>query len=242
MVTRTAGKVKECYAAAMWRLLVSVVLLVACVGGAGYWLTVHETYRVLEVSAPHDVPELGLPVYAQFEVTQTLVLREVHRVTAVELPIFAPSDSTAALTVVLTRNGHPVADWHYVPSVHGITTAVLPLSTPALLDGDLALHLADPTTLATAADDAIRIFVESADTHYPEGHYRIAANDKQGDVGFTLYGERTRLASYFERWRQRPYDTSARLLVVVAGWILIGAMPWLWSRQSQHLPLAQTKH
>ncbi len=193
-------------------ILYGILCLVLIVGGMR-WLN-HEVELVaLTVTAAHDAPEIqGLPVFAQFVVTQTISLPEVTKISQIVIPIQRPEVLAEPLVIDLLRYGQLQQRWRYADTTgREARQVIFALDPPLLLEGDLALVFSARGVSHENQNKAPRIFAESAGTYYPGGSYRIAENEKSGDIGFSLRERKTRLTLLQEDWRQKPVVALAKL-------------------------------
>jgi len=118
-------------------------------------------------------------------VTQTLYLESAKNLQRIEIPMYWP-DQTKEIAVELLVEGKRLRDWKYQPSVEGISVAKLMMSPAELVSGNLEVRLSAGAILHAEKDLAPRLFIESDDGQYADGNYRIAENEKQGDVSMRL--------------------------------------------------------
>lgn len=184
--------------------------------------------RLIDIQSSRE-PELGLRIYAQFTVTQRLTLREPHLVSRLSFPAyFSPLEES--LIVELWRHGEVVQHWIVAPKnfpAQAVSEVSLALDPPQILGGDVEVHFAAAAVPADQADVAPRLFVESADGQYPGGNYRVAQNEKKGDVSLTIY-ERLPQWQVWQRgvngtWWQA---TIRRLGIASLLLVLFVVLPW----------------
>lgn len=203
-------------------LLSMVIVVIVCVG-TWMWLSRYEERPVVDILASRE-PQLGLPVYSQFVVTQSLSLDTIASVTRLAVPMFIPSDDHS-MAVRLYRNGKLVQEWQSPTAQTGVVEAEFVLDKPTLLDGDLEVQFAGNSISHEDKDRAPRIFIESSDVNYPHGNYRIAGNEKQGDVSLQLFERNKSWELFVERFQDEPL----RQLAIVGTWLLLlmllGTMP-----------------
>lgn len=156
-------------------------------------------YQVVNITAATDVPDLGLPVFSQFVYTQRIVLHQPTLASRLEIPLWVPDK---APTVRVRQAGVVVQEW----SRRG--DYVWP--QPQELVGDVEIEISGRHLMHDEAEVAPRVFVESDDAAYPDGSYRVALNEKKGDIALTLYGQRTRGEALLAAWRDRPGQMAGR--------------------------------
>ncbi len=212
-------------------VVASGVIILGILFFLGWWSAETLERPRITIEAAHDVPENGLPVYAQFVVTQQLHQVEMARISSVHVPVYWPV-AGAELQIDLQRNGIVLQSWREGgPSVQGMTEVVLPLLPARLLDGDLELSFSSRQVTHADKNEAPRIFVESADANYPGGNYRIAQNEKQGDVALTMYEIIPRWRVWQEELSARPLSALFHGLVGMAFIFLLSSIPFLFSRE-----------
>jgi len=195
-----------------------------------------ERYEALNIVAVTDNTDSAEPVYAQFVVTQEVALSEEIQAVALEVPIYSQLE-LVPVEVSLLQDGEVVAATEHITMVHGNEVVRMEFSTPIALHGELEVRLAVPDVSARTPERAIYVFVQKADEHYPDGNYRVAANEKVGDIALKLLAERTRWERVLGEWRVEPLvgvqAVGKRLLVV----LLLTTIPrvvhisWLALRQ-----------
>ena len=178
-----------------------------------------------------QVPDLGLPVFAQFTVTQTLSLPTTIRVQSVVVPMYIP-DNALPIEVVLRRNGSEVSKWQLDVSHSGTVDVQLPLAKPILLDGNLEVFFDGQQIAYQDRLQAPRLFVESADANYPYGHYRIAGNDKAGDISLHLIAIKTNGENFKQVLSNAPLANLPKVGLWIVLGILILCLPFIIFRTS----------
>lgn len=176
-----------------------------------------EENTVIDILAAREA-ELGLPVYAQFVVTQSLKLPETSAPRSLVIPVYWPSREHS-LIIDLLKEGNSLWRWRVIEHDAGILE--LNLSLPVLKEasGNLEVRFVSDATHETA-EQAPRLFIESADEQYPDGNYRIADNAKAGDVSLRIVEQRTVGDRFFNNWQRRPLRQTAEL----GRWLLIGLL------------------
>lgn len=210
------------------------------------WLSIYEEVPVILITAALDVPDKALPVFAQFTVTQTLKLEHSALLSRLSVPLFAP-DSSELLTIDMRREGKLLQRWRYRPSLtNQVFEANLRFDPPLYADGNLEIVFSGRQISHDFKHLAPRLFVETANANYPDGNYRIASNEKGGDVAMTFYSVQSRLGLLVNLWREQPFLVIARttkwLLLVLT---LVG-LPWVIYRKEtqgqQHCHDSSHKH
>jgi len=195
------------------------VLLVIIAGTfLGRWLSVIEEYAVVEIMSSQE-PELGLPVYAQFIVTQRLRIEEPVEAVSLFVPMHVP-DTSLPFTVRLLQGDRVVREWQSVSgdySLIGLTS----------LSGEIEIEFDGSEITHEQKDTAPRLYAESLDSAYPIGNYRIAENEKEGDVGLTITARRLRIDRFLSEWRDQPLRGSVQIGAVLLLFLLLGVLPWV---------------
>lgn len=216
-----------------WAYFFSVVLM-ALVAGVGMWWYTQTVERpALIIEAPHDVPALGLPVYAQFVVTQRIRLDRPLQITRLTVPMYLPAEGET-MDVRLLQQQRVIQQWREVPKKSGeVVNVTLSFPQTRELQGDLEVQFEGARISARDPDRAPRVFVESADSNYPAGNYRIAANEKEGDVGMIWYETVTRGDVWLEHFRNNTTAAIEELLVGLAAALLLVSTPFIFARSAR---------
>jgi hypothetical protein len=186
------------------------------------WANRYEERPILNIQAAYDVPELALPVFAQFVVTEHLLVPDPVMVTRLQVPLYIPAASEM-LQIDLRRNGELIDRWRYEPTVfEQVTTADLPLATPRLLDGAIDVVFSGAHIPHAEQAQAPRLFIESELKSYPGMYYQVAANKKDGNVSVTLIGRLQPWVTWQRSWDENP----AAHFALVGQWLMVGLMIW----------------
>lgn len=214
--------------------LIGIVLAGAAVAGGLWHVWQLEEYTVVDITAAQDTLETTQPVFAQFVVTQLLTIEEPVTIDTITVPLWSGATG-ADVTFSLLRNNKLVHEWAYQTVGAGqADEAILLLDPPRLVDGALALRIAAPTIEHDAQELAPRVFIETADEHYPAGHYKIAENDKRGDVAMRVDGQRRRLDRLLAGWRAEPLSGVRDLGLGVMVAMVLAALPSVPLRWWRH--------
>lgn len=206
----------------------SGLLLAAVVWWGWGWLREPVEQVVLSIQAPRET-ELGLPVYAQFIVTQTVQLSLPAVVSRLVVPLAVP-DAQAPAVIRLKRYDQTVQEWRLGEVVSGasvgdVVDVELALRPPRLLDEGLALVFDGSEIPHAERQRAPRLMIETAGERYPAGNFRIAENGKTGDVGVTVYQLETRWHMLASHWWVYPYEGAWAIGVTAVAVALLGALP-----------------
>lgn len=205
-----------------YQTVIGVVLIMAALLGCAYYFTRSEEKVFLQINAANE-PELGLPVYAQFVVTQSLEVSEIFEAAALVVPMYIPVQNQDFM-IFLYRNDAKVEEWELPSDIEGVQEVQLPLNN-RLLDGNLEVVFDGSRISHDEKEVAPRLFVESLDLAYPHGNYRIADNQKEGDVGMTFVEHSSRWSLFLESWENEPTGLVAQGFFAAAGLLLLGYLP-----------------
>lgn len=223
----------------MFKNLVITAFTLLSLGGllslGVYYFSQPVEKTVLQILVPTDNPLRRIKIYEQFMPTQLLRLTDPIRLTRVVVPIYTGT-TKEYLVVSLTRNGRLLYRWRLDPDQWEENTTIdvdLGLPYPLLIDGDLELAFAAPTLDAKHREEASHVLFESADPYYPDGHFRIAGEDKQGDLGLSLIALQSRWEVEKGAWLKDPLQYIARtsLWLLFAPLLFSLSNLWHWRRQ-----------
>ncbi|HLD25484.1 MAG TPA: hypothetical protein VJC05_00380 [Candidatus Andersenbacteria bacterium] len=178
------------------------LLAFVLVGGGWYLLAQTEENTVIDILASRE-PELAIPVFAQFVATQTLTLEALTSVERLIVPVHFPSEASM-LQIDLTQRDRLLQRWRYQPRTTGIVEADLALEPLRLLEGEVEVHFSARGVDHEHKHEAVGVFIESADGHYPGGNYRIVDNQKVGDISLKVVEQRRKLDRLAIAWEKRP--------------------------------------
>ena len=220
--------------------IIGVGLALTTVALVAWWHWQFVPQQLVRIDAAQDLPEMALPVYAQFVVTQTFTLSEPAEVTQLILPLWSPA-AGRSFTVVLKQEETVLATWPLVTrEVQRVEEVSLPLPSPRLVSGELKMIVSAAEITHQERHLAPRLFIESAGDHYPAGSYFIATNQKSGDVSVMVMGQARRYQSLLESWRAQPLlavqSSSAFLLILLVLMAAPGRLVGLWHRHFRRAP------
>ena len=204
-----------------------VLLLWWIVLGAGVvvLLTRSHEEKIVSINASRE-PDLGLPVYAQFSITQTVAILSESRLTRIEIPVYIPPGDRPPLQVAVRQRDQEIFSEAYQPPQSGFDTLQLVLKDRPAVTGELEISVMAPATAAAQKEEAPRVFIESADDAYPFGAYRIADNPKKGDMSLDVFSE-TSWAYYIVReLRLHPLETAALVARAIAMASFLASVPF----------------
>lgn len=200
--------------------LVLAIVILALLTVVGWrWLDRYVETPVIDIRASRDRPELALPVYAQFEVSQTLKVHDITNITKIKLPMLV-KDPKLPFVISMVWNDHIIGEWLLSDVVsrgeNEAQDVELKFSPPVLIDQDFEIRFDGSAIPHDQRDTAPRLFTESAGYNYAEGNYRIADNEKDGDIGMTVFEREKKWQQIANHWYKRP-----RLGVVEGAQVLL---------------------
>lgn len=208
-------------------LFVSALFVAVYAAGVGWWLQVYEERPLIAIRAVAG-EDYGLPVYAQFSVMQSLVIHEPAEITRLVVPMRLVN-TRVPFEVRLLNNGDLIARWNLVEAIkHSelVQEISFDLAKPREMSGNIEVVFDGSPIDLGAKDQAPRVFIETEDRAYRDGNYRIASNEKKGDVGLSLYQRERRGIRLLNEWRERPLSGVGWIGVVLLGAFLVGLLPW----------------
>lgn len=206
-----------------WLVIIATFIAAAILGWL--WVEQPEELAVIDIMASRE-PDLGLPVYAQFTVTQLVELPQPAEITKLIIPMYIPA-AGQPLTISLIQDGQVLQGWRLRLNTIGLQAVYLPLDKTRILQGQLEV-IFDGTAISHEAQAAApRLFIESFDAAYLDGHYRIAANDKQGDVALLLMAQQTHGQRLAHDWRQQPTAVVQKIILLLTTLIFVSALPMI---------------
>jgi hypothetical protein len=196
--------------------------------GAWVWTGMPEEHQVVDIMASRE-PDLALPVYAQFTVTQALKLDQPVDLTRLVVPIYFPAREVELL-VSLRHEEQLVWRWRLKPAREGTSEVNLDLLSVRPAAGRFELTFAAPAITHEQRDAAPRLFIESDNGQYPGGNFRIADNEKEGDISLVVFERwtvRDRLMAAVER---RPLRAAGTAGLALLGVVLAASLPSVLAR------------
>lgn len=209
-----------------WKAVAVVAIIWAVIAAYGLvWLMRTYDEPVVDIQAAYDVPELALPVFAQFVVTQKLVVPDPVLASRLVVPIYVPAHS-GHLHVELVRNSNLLTSWDYQPQAsEAVEFAELPINPLLLIDGDIQITFSAKHITHDNQARAPRLFIESSMSSYPEGGYFIAKNEKAGNVSLMLMGRQRNTDRLLKAWGEQPLDLLSKLLWIGLILLVASALP-----------------
>ncbi len=188
------------------------------------WMQVPLTFTPIRITSGF-LEENQLPFYAQFIVTQRIVMKDPALVTGLTIPWQSPKVPTS-IVVDLRRNNILVQRWRIRPTNKGVREDLqLPLDFPRYIDGIIEITFSVPTLDGKHQQAAPLLFMEPFDRSFPLGNYRIAHNEKSGDVNMTIFAQRQRGEVLQQAFLFHPIRGTGVLAQIAAVLILIGTLP-----------------
>jgi hypothetical protein len=212
-----------------WTLIVLHLVIWSLLGSGIFFLaTTSREMSVLRILGSTE-KDLSLPVFAQFIVTQTLSFERPFFATELMIPLYLPSDPQP-IKISLYQEGKLVTWWRYpfdssVDS-EGSKVAHLRFATPTLLQGKSELRFDGSSIAHDMQDHAPRLYTETFDGAYPQGNYRIAQNEKQGDIALEFIEQKTNSQLFWEKVQADPMGRSSFLLIFSSLLMLLVCLPF----------------
>lgn len=204
-------------------------LLAAVLGGGYWWLRQEVEQSALRITASHDKPaEQGEPVFAQFVMTQTLQLQDVAKINRLIIPLQRTRESEDPLVIDLKRRGELQQRWRYRGGTGETAQEIsFTLEPPLLLDQNLEIVFSASDVSHDEQESAPRIFIEPAGSYYPYGSYRIAENEKLGDVALELRQLRLHSDILRQNWQTSPLLVAGMAGQGIVAFLLVLVFPSL---------------
>lgn len=184
----------------------------------------------LVISAPLDI-HTTVPIFSQFSVTQIIYMDRIIKSSFLEIPMHV-SRGQDEITIKLLHNGMFADMWRVKPEADSSLQWIrLPLEPAQLLGGLLEITISAENISHENAEFAPRVFVESGDNYFPHGHYRIAINDKKGDIAMRIIEPRLRIDTLIDRYAHNYSLIASAVLRITAIILLLMALPFVAYRQ-----------
>lgn len=201
----------------------TVLLLIGMTWGVWWWLTTPEEHTIVHILASQE-PELGLPVFAQFTAVQTVTLDSPAVIARIVVPMHFPA-TESQVAVDLRAEEKLLWRWRVRPAMVGTVPVDLLLPDLQIVPGQFEVQFSAAEIGHDRAHEAVRLFVEPDDSKYPGGSYRIAANQKQGDISLKLVAKRPVWQRVQGSFQQRPLSVLGRAGRYVLLGVLALALP-----------------
>jgi len=196
-----------------------IFLVAGCLWQGWRWWQKEQEVSVINITGAYDVPELAQPVFAQFIYTEKIVVPEKTKVAALRVPLFVPEESEW-LQIDIRQNGQLLSRWRYQPddlAQNSVAVASLPLNPPRIMAGEVEVVFNGSHIAYEDRPRAPRVFIDTSDMTYPAGSYRIAQNEKRGNISLQL--QATQKNS--EHWRAEFTKAPLQKLIRTSRWLLI---------------------
>ena len=196
-----------------WRFLISLLIVLAVTGTIwNFSQRLHEDIY-LEIHSMQNIEEDTLSVFAQFVVTQTIKLNDPIDVSRFVIPLYFPARESV-VDVTLRQESEIVAHWKLEPindeEVGRIIEKQIWFALPQQLNGLVELEFAALDVDHDHQEQAVRLFIEPNDSAFDQGNYRIAQNEKKGDVSLRMYQIREWRAYAWEQFMMKPWHYGRR--------------------------------
>lgn len=212
------------------RTWILIVLYGAIICGGSmsiyFWATQTQSISLIHILGGVE-QNLAKPVFAQFIATQTLRIQGQHTISALVIPLYIPA-TPQSITIKLYNNDSFVT-WWKIPTNNsqrnGIFYVRLPFIVPTSLKGNIEVQLNGSQIAYADQGSAPGFFVESDDAAYPYGNYRIAQNQKQGDIAMELIEQKANFTLYLEDFSKDPVGRITFLCAACAFFLVLMLLP-----------------
>lgn len=202
----------------------SILIALLIISWTWWWAQQTRTVNLVNITTSTEAPHL-IPVYAQFDITQTVTVPTLSQVTSIQLPLVMPAQPSGEVVVDLQANDRLLERWHlqlgdYMSQANQTVRLTLPLQPSRLLEGKVAVRVSAPQLDAHFPTLAPQVLVEDDDQGYPDGNYRIAHNQKKGDLDLTVMGTQTNWLLCTMYWRQHLDQA----VITILRWLFLGLL------------------
>ncbi|HLC49638.1 MAG TPA: hypothetical protein VJI96_04625 [Candidatus Andersenbacteria bacterium] len=211
-----------------WTLIVLHLILWAAVGYGMFQHAINlREIPFLKILGSIE-KDLALPVYAQFVVTQALFLEKPYVATEILLPLYLPNEPLP-IKILLYQNNKLVTWWKYpmgpFERYEGHKEAQLRFTSPILLEGKVEIRFDGSAIPHNLQDHAPRLFTETFDDAYPKGNYRIASNEKKGDISLAIVEQKTNYQIFTEDMKSNRLGNGIQILRWLSVLLLLACFP-----------------
>ena len=172
--------------------------------------------------------DLSLPVFAQFIVTQTFDFSRPFSASEIALPLYLPSDPLP-IKISLFQEDRLITWWQYpfpdAPRSEGRAVAHLRFIAPTILQGKSELRFDGSSITHDEQNRAPRLFTETFDAAYPDGNYRIARNEKQGDIAMQIMEQKTNSQLFSDKIHVDPLGNFSFVLICSSLLVALALLP-----------------
>ena len=211
-----------------WTLIILHLVLWTALG-YGIFLYAQEPreLQVLKILGSNE-KDLSLPIYAQFIATQTLFFDRPLIAAEFAIPLYLPIEPLP-IKISLYQNGKLLTWWKYPIEIHdrseGYKTAHLRFMPSIPLQGNVELRFDGSDIPHELQDHAPRLFTETFDSAYPNGNYRIANNEKKGDISLGLIEQKTNYQIFSEDMQKNSFGAAIQILRWLSIFLLLTCLP-----------------
>ncbi len=209
-----------------WIMVVLHIALWSSIGVVVHaYATASQEFPFLRIQAAQE-EYLAQKVFAQFVYTQTITFDRPARITELVVPMYVPQNSMP-LKIRLFQEGRPIYSWVYPPEGEGrgVVEARLPFAAPTMLGGSLEVRFDGSAIDHDHQAQAPRLFIEPKNEGYRGGNYRIASNEKWGDISLGFMETKTNYEIFRDALRERFRAQIPRILFMIAGILLLFQFP-----------------
>lgn len=214
-----------------WWLALLILVSVVWLWFQNNWKAVER--EELRILASVDEIDRAVPVFAQFVLSQRLKLHEPVLVSRITLPMHV-AGRTRDMVIDLRQRGRLLERWRGPVAVASdkpeVAVLQLPFPAPRLMSDELEITIAAAGIDHDHQDGAPRFFIETADSAYPDGNYRIAENEKKGDLSLSIWSFETPLEHWLSDFEHQPLPAVATLARQLLWLTLFVTAPFVLSR------------
>lgn len=210
----------------IWIISILHLLIWGSFGSGLYFYAISsQESSYLTITAARET-YLSQSVFAQFIYAQTVTFDRPARITELRIPMNLP-EHPMPLKIRLFQEGKPMYSWIYPleEDTHGVIEARLAFAAPMLLDGNLDVVFDGSTIDHDHKDFAPGLFIEPKNEGYRGGSYRIASNEKGGDISLAFTETKTKYEIFREKLQNNTISEIPQILFVVALLLLLFQLP-----------------
>jgi|SRR3989344_334088 len=210
----------------IWIISILHLLIWGSLGSALYVYALDsQESSYLTITAARET-YLSQSVFAQFIYAQRLTFDRPARITELVVPMNLP-ENPLPLKIRLMQNGYSLGSWIYPlhKETIGVREVHLPLTVPMLLHGDMEVVFDGSAIDHDHKDSAPGLFIEPKNEGYRGGNYRIANNEKGGDISLAFTETKTNYEIFLGQFRKNPLGIITFVCIAAAGIFAIALFP-----------------
>lgn len=212
----------------IWHALFFVLTVLIASLLAWDWFSAFETRSFVDILTPQNLDSF-VEVYDQFIVTQRVRIERPVQLSGLSLPLFIRK-AEGEITIRIWHDGKTIAEFtkNMAQLRTGETVIEPKFAEPVNVDREVEVEV---SSTAASSENAPLLYVEKADDAYLYGNYRIADNEKKGDVDMKLFERISRVDLLREKFAASPIDVMSKSLKWILLVVIIGLIPALISFQ-----------